>query len=177
MTILEIVLMIAFYLFLTATVAYFTRAKVLRIVGALSGGAVFASVALPALAFGELKGWWHVPNSGSWTFQLLLWIGFAVSCVPTYLVLWRVVRRFGGLGLAVSVIICTLIGPPRDYWIAAMFPSWMTFAPGIAPVIADATLYALLVLIGHAVMRLVVGAAQSDPLALRLSAANRPTKA
>ena len=169
--------MIAFYLLLTVAVAYFTRAKILRMVGALAGGAVFASVALPALALGERQGWWHLPNSGSWTFQLLLWIGFAVSCVPTYLVLWRVVRRFGGRGLAVCVVICTIIGPPRDYWITAMFPAWMTFAPGITPVLADATLYALLVVIGHVVMRLVVGTAQSDALAVQPSAANKPTNA
>src|SRR5947209_6157553 len=105
MTNTEILLMIAFYLVALVAVAYFTRAKVRRIVGALLAGAVFACVALAALALGEARGWWHVPNSGSWTFQLLLWIGFTISCVPTYLVLWRVVRRFGGGGLAVCVLI------------------------------------------------------------------------
>jgi hypothetical protein len=43
----------------------------------------------------------------------------------------------------------------------------MTFAPGIAPVLADATVYALLVVVGHAVMRMVVGPAQGDSLAQR----------
>ncbi len=41
----------------------------------------------------------------------------------------------------------------------------MTFAPGIAPILADATVYALLVVVGHVVMLMVVGPAQGDSLA------------
>ncbi len=173
MTTDQVLLMIGFYLAAFVAVAYFTRAKVRRIMGALAGGAVFGLVALLALALGEAQGWWRVPQTGSSHFQLLLWLGFAVSCAPTYLILWRVVRRFGGRGLAVCVLASAIIGPPRDYWIAAMFPAWMTFAPGIAPVLADATIYALLVVVGHAVMRMVVGPAQKDSLAQRLSGAKK----
>ncbi len=171
MTTDQIILMIGFYLAAFVAVAYFTRAKVRRIMGALAGGAVFGLVALPALALGEAQGWWRVPKAGSSHFQLLLWLGFTISCAPTYLILWRVVRRFGGRGLAVCVLASAIIGPPRDYGITAMFPAWMTFAPGIAPVLADATIYALLVVVGHAVMRMVVGPAQGDSLAQRLSGA------
>jgi hypothetical protein len=171
MTTDQIILMIGFYLADFVAVAYFTRAKVRRIMGALAGGAVFGLVALPALALGEAQGWWRVPKAGSSHFQLLLWLGFTISCAPTYLILWRVVRRFGGRGLAVCVLASAIIGPPRDYGITAMFPAWMTFAPGIAPVLADATIYALLVVVGHAVMRMVVGPAQGDSLAQRLSGA------
>ncbi len=173
MTTGQIILMTGFYLALFVAVAYFTRAKLRRILGALAAGAVFGLVALPALALGEAQGWWHLPQEGSSHFQLLLWLGFAISGGPTYLILWRVVRRFGGRGLAVCIVVSTIIGPPRDYWIAATFPAWMTFAPGIAPVLADATLYALLVIVGHSVMRLVVGPAQGDSLALRLSGAEK----
>jgi hypothetical protein len=165
MTTGQIILMTGFYLAACVAVAYFTRAKLRRILGALAAGAVFGLVALPALALGEAQGWWHVPQGGSAHFQLLLWLGFAISGGPTYLILWRVVRRFGGRGLAVCIVVSAIIGPPRDYWITAMFPAWMTFAPGFAPILADAAIYALLVIVGHVVMRLVVGPAQGDSLA------------
>lgn len=162
MTTVQIILMTGLYLAFFVAVAYFTRAKVRRILGALAAGAVFGVVALLGLALGEAQGWWRVPQGGSSHFQLLLWVGFTISSGPTYLILWRIVRRFGGRGLAVSIVVSTIIGPTRDYWIAAMFPAWMTFAPGIAPVLADATIYALLIIVGHVVMRMVVGPAQGD---------------
>ncbi len=209
MTTTHILLMIGFYLVLFAVVAYFTRAKARRILGALAGGAAFGFVGLAAIAMGEARGWWEVPVAADhcymdaglqqiaprrpapavagenppiaalvlnerqfshagpceWLFYSLLWLGFTITSGPTYLVLWRVVRRFGGRGLAVCVLISTVIGPPRDYWIASMFPAWMTFAPGVAPVIADAVVYALLIIVGHVVMRAVVGPAQGDALA------------
>lgn len=172
MTTVELVLMIGFYLALLVAVAYFTRAGVRRIMGALAGGGVFGALALPGLALGVARGWWRLPTAGASHFYLLLWLGFAISGAPTYLLLWRIVRRFGGRGLAVCVLVVAIIGPPRDYWITAMFPAWMTFAPGIAPVLADATFYVLLVVVGYTVMRIVAGPAQADALARRpLSAA------
>jgi hypothetical protein len=60
--------------------------------------------------------------------------------------------------------VVTVIGPPRDYMIAAKFPEWMVFSPGTAPILADAVAYLGIVLVGHAVMRLVAGAAGADPL-------------
>jgi hypothetical protein len=55
-----------------------------------------------------------------------------------------------------------VIGPPRDYLVAAMFPDWIAFSSGIVPVLAVATFYALLVVVGHAVMRIVSGRASGD---------------
>ena len=72
------------------------------------------------------------------------------------------------------VLASAIIARPRDYAIAGAFPAWMTFSPGIAPVLADAAVYALLVVVGYAVMRLVAGSAgyrmvpcpaAADPLA------------
>jgi hypothetical protein len=165
MTTGQIILMTGLYLAAFVAVAYFTRAKLRRILGALAAGAVFGLVALSAIALGEAQGWWQVPQAGSSHFQSLLWLSFTISCAPSYLILWRVVRRFGGRGLAVCILVSTIIGPPRDFWIAATFPAWMTFAPGIAPILADAAIYALLVIVGHVVMRMVVGPAQGDSLA------------
>ena len=162
MTTAEILFMTGFYSAALVAVAYFTRARTRRILAALAGGAVFGIVALLAISAGESQGWWHMASSGTWGFYLLLWLGFAISCAVTYLVLWRIVRRFGNRGLVVCVLVSAMIGPPRDYLIVARFPRWMTFAPGIAPVLADSAVYALLIMVGYAVMRLVAGPAKSD---------------
>jgi hypothetical protein len=83
-------------------------------------------------------------------------------CRNSLLISWRVGRRLGGRGLAVLAVAAAVIGPLRDYRVAAMFPNWITFSPGLAPVLAVATIYALLVIVGHAVMRIVSGPAQGD---------------
>ncbi|HTG29508.1 MAG TPA: hypothetical protein VK818_14920 [Methylomirabilota bacterium] len=165
MTSSQLILMTSLYLAAFAAVAYFTRPKMTRIAGALCGGAVFGVVALLAVALGENQRWWRVPKAGSSHFQLLLWIGLAVSSAPIYLITWRVARRFGGGGLAVFALAAAVIGPPRDYGIAAVFPDWIVFSPGITPVLAVATIYALLVVVGHSVMRFVAGPAKDDSLA------------
>ena len=165
MTTTQLILVTSLYLAIFVGLAYLTRATVRRIAGALGAGAVFGVVALFALALGETHGWWRVAKTGASHFQLLLWIGLAVSSAPVYLITWRVARRFGGLGLAVFALASVVIGPPRDYLVAAVFPDWFAFSPGIAPVLAIGTVYALLVVVGQPVMRVVAGPAQGDSFA------------
>jgi hypothetical protein len=159
MTTSQLILMTSLYLAAFVGVAYFTRANLLRIAGALCGGAVFGVVALLAVALGEAQGWWRVPKAGSSHFQLLLWLCIVVSCTPVYLITWRIARRFGARGLAVLAVAAAVVGPSRDYRVAAMFPDWIVFSPGLAPVLAVATIYALLVVVGHGVMRIISGSA------------------
>jgi hypothetical protein len=159
------ILMTALYLAALVAVTYLTRAKVRRIEGALAGGAVFGVVALLAVALGESRSWWRIAKANSSHFQLLFWFGFAVSCAPVYLITWRIARRFGGRGLVVCALAAAIIGPPRDYLFAATFPAWMAFSTGLAPVLAVATIYALLVVVGHGVMRFVAGPARKGSLA------------
>jgi hypothetical protein len=90
-----------------------------------------------------------------------------ISFSSIYLITWRVARRFGWRGLAVFIGAVAVIGPPRDYLIAATFPEWMVFAPGVAPIVADAATYVGIVALGHAVMRLIAGPAREDRLARR----------
>jgi hypothetical protein len=177
MTTSQLILTTSLYLAAFVGVAYLTRAKVPRIAGALCGSAVFGVVALLAVALGETQGWWRVPKAGSSHFQLLLWLGIAISCTPVYLITWRVARRFGGRGLAALAVASAAIGPLRDYRVAAMFPAWIAFSPGLAPILAVATIYALLVVVGHAVMRIVSGPAQRDSLARLLPGAGRNSAA
>ena len=142
MTTGQMILMAGLYLAALVAVAYLTRAKVRRIEGALAGGAVFGVVALLAMALGEAHSWWGVPKANSSHFQLLFWLGIAVSCAPVYLTTWRVARRYGRRGLALCVLTAAIIGPPRDYLFAATFPAWMVFSAGIVPVLAVAIIYA-----------------------------------
>ena len=159
--------MTAFYAAALVAAVYFTRAGPLRVLASLAAGGVFGVLALGAIALGESQGLWQVPRPSTWTYYALLLLGFTTSCAVTYLVLWRVVRRWGSRGLIVCVLVSAIIGPPRDYLIVSRFPKWMTFAPGIAPVLADSAVYALLIIVGHLVMRMVAGSAQSDALIAR----------
>jgi hypothetical protein len=154
------------YLAVLVVVALFTRTTARRIAGALAGGAVFGVVALGIIATGEKVGWWHMAITWQPYFVTLLLVGFAM-CAFIYLITWRIVRRFGWRGLAVAVIVAAVIGPPRDYWYMAKFPEWGAYGPGIAPVLAIAATYAVMVLLGHGVMRLVAGPARADRLVRR----------
>ncbi len=165
MTRQQIILWACAYLIELVTVSYFTRATTRRVVGALVGGAAAGLLALGAIALCEALGWWRIPFASTSYFLPLFYLGLSISLTPIYLVTWRLARRFGWRGLAVFIGIVTVIGPPRDYLIAAMFPKWMVFARGVAPILADGATYAGIVALGHAVMRLIAGPASEDRLA------------
>ena len=154
------------YMVVLVVVAVVTRATARRIAGALAGGTVFGVVALGIIALGEGVGWWHMAITWEPYFLTVLWINSAL-CAFIYLITWRIARRFGWRGLAVVVIVAAVIGPPRDYWYMARFPEWGAYGPGIAPVLAISATYALMVVLGHGVMRLVAGPARGDRLARR----------
>lgn len=155
------------YLAALVVVAFFTRATARRIAGALAGGAAFGVAALGAIALGEEAEWWHFAITWEPYFLALLYLDFIISAAPIYLVTWRVARRFGWRGLAVVVIVLAVIGPPRDYAYMARFPEWGAYGPGVAPALAIAAIYAMLVPLGQSVMRLIAGRARGSPLARR----------
>ena len=164
MTTQEIFLWTCAYLVEFGVVMYFTRATARRVVGALIGGAAAGLVGLGAIALCEALAWWQIPSSSTPFFLPLFYLGLAISLTPIYLVTWRLARRFRWRGLAVFIGSVAVIGPPRDYLIAATFPKWMVFAPGVAPILADAVTYVSMVAVGHAVMHLVAGPATKDRL-------------
>ena len=164
MTINQIIIVICGYMVALGAVIYFTRATMRRVMGALAGGAVVGFTGMGAIVLGNTLGLWRVPIFWTPYFLTLFFLAFAISVTPIYLVTWRVARRFGWRGLAVCLLIVAMIGPPRDYLYAAKFPEWMVFAPGIAPILADAAAYIGIVVIGHAVMRLVAGRSHEDRL-------------
>ena len=166
MTTQQLYLFNGLYLIVVIAVAYFTRATARRLVGALVAGAVISVVGLGIIVLGERVGWWHMVIDWEPYHLTLLLIGLA-ECAFIYLLTWRIARRFGSRGLAMSVVGAAIIGPPRDYWYMAKFPEWGAYAPGPAPVIAIAATYALIVGLGHAVMWLVAGPSTADQLARR----------
>ena len=168
MTTQQIILWSCAYLVELGAVVYFTRATARRILGALVGGAAAGFLGLGAIALCEALGWWRIPFASTPYFLPLFYLGLSISLTPIYLVTWRVARRFGWRGLAVFVCAVAVIGPPRDYLIAAMFPKWMVFTPGVAPILADGAAYVGIVILGHAVMRLIAGPAGEDRLARHL---------
>ena len=165
MTTQEIILWTCAYLIELCAVIYCTRATVRRVVGAFIGGAVAGLLGMGAISLGEAMGWWHIPFASTASFLPLFYVGLAISLTPIYLVTWRLARRFGWRGPAVFIGIVAVIGPPRDYLIAATFPKWMVFAPGVIPVLADAATYVGMVAVGHVTMRFVAGPASEDELA------------
>ena len=165
MTTQQMLLITGLYLVALIVVTYFTRATVRRVVGALAGGAVGSLSGIKAIALCEALGLWRVPFASTPYFMTVLYVGLAITLAPIYLVTWRLTRRFGWRGLVVCVGIVAIIGPPRDYWYAMTFPKWMVFSPGIAPILADSAAYVGIVLVGHAVMRIVAGPARGDRLA------------
>jgi hypothetical protein len=166
MTTQQLYLFTGWYLAVLVVVAFFTRATARRIAGAVAGGVGFGVVALGIIALGEEVGWWHMAITWEPYFLTLLLVGF-VPCGFIYLITWRIARRFGWRGLAVAVIVAAVIGPPRDYWYMARFPEWGAYGPGVAPVLAIAATYVVMVVLGHGVMRLVAGPARGSPLARR----------
>jgi hypothetical protein len=149
-----------------AVIVYFTRPTGRRFVGAVAGAAAVAGLGLWAIVpFGEAQGWWRVPLDRSPGFMALFCFVTTVSTVPIFLVTWRIARRFGRRGLAVTFAVAAVLGPPRDFAVEAQFPEWITFAPGIATVLAVSAAYVIGFAAGHAVMWLVAGASRGSRLA------------
>ncbi len=164
MTTNQIIIVTCAYMIVLVAVIYFTRATLWRVVAALAGGAVVGFMGMGAIVLGNTLGLWRAPIFWTPYFLALFYLGLSISVTPIYLVTWRVVRRFGWRGLAVCLVVVAIIGPPRDYLYAAKYPAWMVFAPGVAPILADAATYVGIVAIGHAVMRLVAGPSRKDRL-------------
>jgi len=164
MTPRQIIIVTCAYLVALVAVIYFTRATARRVVGALGGGAVVGLMGMGAIILGNATGLWRVPIFWTPYFLALFYLGLSISVTPIYLVTWRLARRFAWRGLAVFIGIVAIIGPPRDYLYAAKYPAWMVFAPGVAPMLADAATYVGIVAIGHAVMRLIAGPSREDRL-------------
>jgi hypothetical protein len=166
MTTQQIIVATVVYSIALAAVVYFTRPTGRRFAGALAAAAVLAGLGFWVLIpLGEARGWWRVPLDPSPSYMTLLYLGTIVSTVPIFLVTWRIARRFGWRGLAVTLVVAAVGGPPREFAVAARFPQWMTIAPGLATVLVLSAGYVGGFAAGHGVMRLVAGPAKGSRLA------------
>jgi len=164
MTTLQLHLFNCIYLAISVIVAILTRATARRLIGALAGAAVGGLLAISGIALGERLSWWHMSITWAPWYLILLWIDFTVGAY-VFLILWRIVRRFGWRGLAFVMVASAVIGPPRDYWYMKRFPEWGTYGPGVSPFVAIAVLYPIVMVVGYAVMRIIAGPARGDRLA------------
>jgi len=166
MTLQQVILGTIVYAVVLTAIVYFTRPTWRRFAGACAAGAAAAGLGLwVVVPVGEAHGLWHVPLDPSPVFMALLFFGTAVSTVPILLVTWRIARRFGWRGLAVTFAFFAVIGPPREFAVEAKFPEWISYTPGIATILAISALYAGGIGAAHGVMRLVAGPARGDRLA------------
>jgi hypothetical protein len=178
MTTPQVIVGTVVYVVALAAIVYFTRPTWRRLAGAFVGGAAATGLGLwVIIPVGEALHLWHVPLDPSPVFMALLFIGSAVSTAPILLVTWRIARRFGWHGLAVTFVGLAVIGPPREFAVEATYPEWITYAPGIATVLAISAAYVGGLAVGHGVMRLVSGPARGSRLARWPWEATEPTTA
>ena len=166
MTTQQLHLFNAMYVVAFVIAAVLTRATWRRIMGAMTGAAVAGILAIGVIFQGENVGWWHMEISRKPYFLALLWIDFALSGF-VFLFTWRIARRFGGRGLAITMLVAVVLGPVRDYRYFERYPEWGAYAPGMAPILAVSATYLLLGIVGHGIMRIVAGPAAEDRLARR----------
>ena len=171
MTTFEIIVMTAAYAVALLAVVYFSRPPARRFAGALTGGFAAGCLGVGAMVLGEAVGVWWISLPSTPVVWALFYAGFALSLTPIYLVTWRIARKFAWRGFAVCLVVVGVIGPPRDYLYAKMYPRWMVFGHGVAPVVVDAATYVALVALGHLTMWTVSGPARASRLAREPAAA------
>lgn len=160
------------YLVLFVVIAVLARATGRRATGAIAGGAVAGVAALGLIAVGERAGWWHIALRWDAHFLTLFMVAMGLSGMA-FLITWRVARRFGRRGLAVTAVLAAVLGPVRDYRYMAQYPEWGEFGSGVRPVLGVSAGYLLFGTVGHAVMRAVAGPSAGSPLARRRWEATR----
>jgi hypothetical protein len=166
MTLQQIIVGTIVYAVALTAIVYFTRPTGRRFSGAFVGAAAVAGLGLWAIVpFGEAQGWWHVPLDSSLVYMTLLFVGTVVSTVPIFLITWRIARRFGWRGLALTFSVAAVGGPLREFAVEAKFPEWVTYTAGVATVLAISTVYVVGFAAGHWVMFLVAGPSRGSRLA------------
>jgi hypothetical protein len=146
-------------------IAWFTRATVRRVIGALIGGLPLIPLVMFYDAVAARLGFWRYPlvTSGSapiaWYISAALFYGAALGLVG-----WRIIRRFGKQGLIVFLIAFGLFGVSRDF--AYSFnTNFIKFGPGWLPYLADFFAYSSGAALVQLLMLWIAGKPGSDPLA------------
>jgi sterol desaturase/sphingolipid hydroxylase (fatty acid hydroxylase superfamily) len=151
---------------LFAVIAFFTRATLRRIVGALVGSIPLIPMVMFYDSIAARLGWWRYPSvtAGSiapfaWYLAAALFYGAGLGLIG-----WRVIRRYGRRGLIGFLIVFAIFGVTRDYFYS-FTTEVIKFGPGPIPLIADLFAYASPAAIVQLVMYWISGPPGSDPLA------------
>lgn len=151
---------------LAAAIAFFTRATLRRITGALVGSLpVIPMVMFYDTVAARLGLWWYpsmpggAPGPFAWYVAAALLYGAALGLVG-----WRVIRRYGRRGLIGFLIALAVFGATRDY-IFSNTMGGIEFGSGPLPYLADLFSYGSPAAVVQLVMYWISGPAGSDPLA------------
>jgi hypothetical protein len=151
---------------LFTVIAFFTRAKPKRILGALAGSLPLIPMVMFYDTIAARFGLWYyssapngAPGPFAWYLSAALFYGAGLGLVG-----WRVIRRFGRRGLVGFLIVFALFGATRDY-IFSHTMGGIEFGPGPVPFLADLFAYGSPAAVVQLVMYLIAGPAGSDTLA------------
>lgn len=148
-----------------AVIAFFTRATLRRIAGALVGALPIIPLVMFYDSLAARLGWWHYPSVTTgrapiaWYIAAALFYGAALGLVG-----WRVIRRWGTRGLVVFLVMFAFFGVTRDY-LYSLTTSLIVFGPGPLPLIADLFAYASAGALVQLLMVWIAGSPRSDILA------------
>jgi hypothetical protein len=150
---------------LFATIAFFSRATLRRMAGALIAAIPIIPMVMIFDAIAARLGWWHYPSvtGGSaplaWYIASALFYGAGLGLIG-----WRVIRRFGRPGLVVFLAGFVLFGVARDYFYSVT-AQLIVFGLGLLPYFADGFAYASAALLVQFLMYWIAGPPASDRLA------------
>jgi hypothetical protein len=153
---------------LFAVIAFFTRAKLRRILGVLAGSLLLIPMVMFYDMIAAKFGLWYYPSMPgkapgplAWYISAALFYGAGLGLIG-----WRVIRRFGKSGLIGFLIAFAAFGVTRDYIFSHMMGG-IEFGPGPLPVIADLFAYASPAAVVQLVMYWIAGPPGSDPFEQR----------
>ena len=153
------------YAVLLAAAAWLTRATARRFLGALAGGGAVAVVGAGIESLAHAMKWWRYPFTETPYGPPLMYPVLVLVFTLLSLIGWRIMRRFGGRGVAMLLGGIVAVGMPRDYIFASRFPQFLVMGRGIVPALVDGACWLGMTALALAVMRAVAGPAASDRLA------------
>jgi hypothetical protein len=147
-----------------AACAYFTRAGGRRLAAALAGGVAAALLNIAVDVGAHAAGWWRYPQAATPYAPLWYYSGAVLGFAAIALLIWRLTRRYGGVGAGAALVALMVLFPLRDARVAAS-SQIVEFGAGPVPWIADRFAAVAVAATAVAVMRLLAGPATRDALA------------
>jgi hypothetical protein len=150
---------------LFAVIAFFARAGMRRIIGALIAAIPIIPLIMLYDGIAARLGWWRYPSVPggnaplAWYIAAALFYGAALGLVG-----WRIIRRYGRPGLIVFLVGFALFGVARDYFYSVT-AHLIEFGPGVLPYLGDVFAYASAAALVQILMYWIAGPPVSDPLA------------